>query len=98
MAGEHFPDQYLDEMTTYEGLTPHVFYPEHNPVIGLEGHFGCYYNSIILKFIMNIAGNAMRPAYLANVCVSNVARRCGVGELMVESARDLVRTLGMQVH
>lgn len=50
---------------------------------------------ITLTILMNISGDSMRPAYLANVCVSDMVKRCGVGESLVQSAREFARSLGM---
>ena len=41
-----------------------------------------------------LIGNSDHAAYLANVCVSNEAKRQGVGAAMMESARQICREWG----
>lgn len=40
------------------------------------------------------AGDSTNIAYLANVCVSEAARRCHVGEALIQHARQLAESWG----
>ncbi|GMH34092.1 hypothetical protein BSKO_01926 [Bryopsis sp. KO-2023] len=48
-----------------------------------------------------LIGNTYCPAYLANVCVGDVVRRCGVGHLLIDAARRFAKdhdSDGLFVH
>lgn len=42
------------------------------------------------------AGDSTNIAYLANVCVSEAARRCRVGEALIQHARQLAADWGTE--
>ena len=47
-----------------------------------------------MKLLPAVAGDSSNIAYLANVCVSEAARRCRVGEALIQHARQLAQSWG----
>lgn len=48
----------------------------------------------LMQLVPPNAGDSSNIAYLANVCVSEAARRCRVGEALIQHARQLAHLWG----
>lgn len=48
----------------------------------------------MMQLLPTVAGDSSNIAYLANVCVSEAARRCRIGEALIQHARQLAQSWG----
>jgi ribosomal protein S18 acetylase RimI-like enzyme len=48
----------------------------------------------MVQLLLAVAGDSSNIAYLANVCVSEAARRCRIGEALMQHARQLAQSWG----